>query len=506
MKKMNFKKFAALFLIIGFCISMIFSCSSSNNNQTQNQNNNAGADGSQNNPEQSAGVSAGTTMPPHDMPQKDYNGYNFNFLDRNYDGNGYWGEYDISAESENGDPINDAVFKRNSIIEDRYNIKIAEKQSSNVSGDAKKVILAGTHEYDVIMPGLNDIAPLATQGYLLDAKSQLPYLQLDMPWWDQRANQMLTMGNRLYFLIGDMTLQVNDATWVIMFNKKVAEQYDMGDLYSYVKDDNWNFNTYFGLIKQVSKDLNGDGKIGFDDQVGLLTDNGAKTIMVYNTGVMVAKKDANDLPYLALNDEKTITAAQQVFDVLKDKTVCINANTDLSSIKDPWTDGVNKMFQEDRGLFYMLSLTVMNKMRGMESDFGVLPFPKLDSTQTEYYHTVQASTAACMVLPNTTPDPEMASIILEDMNYESTNTVRHAYYDITITNKTIRDEESAQMLDLIFSTRMYDLGFIFNWGNIGYLLESVYPDAGTFTSKYEKAAPAAQAALDKTITAVNSIS
>lgn len=82
------------------------------------------------------------------------------------------------------------------------------------------------------------------------------------------------------------------------------------------------------------------------------------------------------------------------------------------------------------------------------------------------------------------------------MCYESRDTVRHAYFDVTITNKTIRDEESAEMLDLIFSTRIYDLGFIFNWGSMGYLLESVYPDAGTFISKYEKAEAKAITAID----------
>ena len=505
MKKINFGKSAALFLAVGLCIPMIFACSGGNN-QTQNQDNGGNTDGSRNIQAESGGVYTEPTLPPHDMPKKDYNGYNFNFLVREFDPNGYWGEQDIYAEAENGDPINDAVYKRNSIIEDRYNIKISEKRTNDVTGSAKKVILAGTHEYDVIMPDLNSIAPLATQGYLLDVKSQLPDLQLNQSWWDQRANQMLTMGSRLYFLIGDMNLMVNEATWVIMFNKKVAEEYDMGDLYSYVKDDNWTYDTFFGLVRQVSKDINGDGVIDLNDQVGLLTDDGAKEILVYNTGEMVAKKDKDDLPYLSLNSERTITAAKQVFDVMKDKTVCLNANSDFPKIANPWTDGVNKIFQDNRGLFYMISLTVMNKMRNMDSDFGVLPSPKLDKSQTDYYHTVQPSTATCMVLPDTTPDPEMASILLEDMDYESHNTVRHAYYDITITNKTIRDEESAQMLDLIFSTRMYDLGFIFNWGNIGYLLRTVYPDAGTFTSKYEKAAPSAQAAMDKTIAAVKSIS
>jgi hypothetical protein len=361
--------------------------------------------------------------------------------------------------------------------------------------------MAGSHDYDVIMPDLNGAAPLATQGLFLDVRSEMPFLQLDGVWWDQRANSMLSMGGRQNFLIGDMTLMANDATWVIMFNKTVVEEYALDNLYNHVREDNWTFDTFFGLVRMVSRDLNGDGIIDYRDQLGLITDNGAKTILVYNTGEMAARKDDNDLPYLALNTERTIDAARRVFEVLSDKTISINAHqsSDFPGISDPWTDGANIMFQENRGLFYMISLTVMHRMRGMDSDFGLLPSPKLDRSQTEYYHTVQPSTTNSIVFPITTPDRELASIIIEDMNYESRDTVRHAYFDITITHKTMRDEESAEMLDLIFSTRIYDLGFIFNWGNIGYLLETVYPDAGRFISRYEAAEPRALTAMQRTL-------
>ena len=490
-----------LLLILAFVLPVVFSCAGEGGAQS-GENALTGEQGGGD----AADAAAVPENPPHDMPEKNYNGYNFTFLVKEFDGNGYWGAQDVFAEEENGDPINDSVYKRNRIIEDRYNINICEKRAGAHGAPAdigKKAILAGTHEYDVIMPDLNSGAGLATQGLLMNLSSDFPYVQFDRIWWDQRANKMLTLGGAQYFLIGDMTLMTNDATWVIMFNKKVVEEYGMGNVYSNVKEDNWTFDTFFGLVRQVSKDLDGNGKFDENDQVGLLTDNGAKTIMVYNTGEMVARKDDKDLPYLALNTERAIDVAGRVFEVLSDKTVCVHAN-DLK-MNDPWTNGVNKMFQEDKGLFYMLSLTVMHKMRNMDSDFGVLPFPKFDKSQAEYYHTVQPSTSNSMVFPATTPDPEMASIIIEDMCYEARDTVRHAYFDVTITNKTIRDEESAEMLDLIFNTRIYDLGFIFNWSSIGYLLESVYPDAGRFISKYEAAEPKAQSAMEKTIDEVNRI-
>lgn len=413
MNKKNSGKIISL-LILSLLILSVLSCSSGeNNNDNVNNNENPGSNDAAN-AENVPDNTLEETVLPHEMPERNYNGYKFKFLVKEFNDGHYWGAVDIFAEEENGDPINDMVYKRNRIIEDRYNIEISETRSADVCGSARKVILANSHDYDVIMPDLNGAAPLATQGLFLDVRSELPYLQLDGIWWDQRANQMLSLGHRQYFLIGDMTLMANDATWVIMFNKAVTAEYGLGNLYSHVKEDNWTYDTFFGFVKGVSKDLNGDGIINMDDQIGLITDNGAKTILIYNTGEMAARKDENDLPYLALNTERTINAARQVFEVLANKNISINAHEskDFKGISDPWTDGANKMFQENRGLFYMISLTVMHRMRGMDSDFGILPSPKYDKSQTEYYHTVQPSTTNSVLFPKTTVDPEMASVII----------------------------------------------------------------------------------------------
>jgi hypothetical protein len=40
-------------------------------------------------------------------------------------------------------------------------------------------------------------------------------------------------------------------------------------------------------------------------------------------------------------------------------------------------------------------------------------------------------------------------------------TVKPAYYDRTLKGKHARDDESQEMLDIIFSTRNYDVGWIY---------------------------------------------
>ena len=63
-------------------------------------------------------------------------------------------------------------------------------------------------------------------------------------------------------------------------------------------------------------------------------------------------------------------------------------------------------------------------------------------------------------------DPERTGIIIEALSAESMYTLTPAYYDITLKTKLSRDEESAAMLDLIFENRVFDIGAMYNWGNV----------------------------------------
>jgi hypothetical protein len=49
-------------------------------------------------------------------------------------------------------------------------------------------------------------------------------------------------------------------------------------------------------------------------------------------------------------------------------------------------------------------------------------------------------------------------VILEAMASESLRSVIPAYYDIALSVRAARDEESSVMLDIIFANRVFDLG------------------------------------------------
>ena len=92
----------------------------------------------------------------------------------------------------------------------------------------------------------------------------------------------------------------------------------------------------------------------------------------------------------------------------------------------------------------------------MENEFGIVPFPKYEESQSSYV-TYIANYAAMCGIPITASDAERTGTILENLCAYSYGDLREAYVDTTLNFKYIRDEESKEMLDLILSTGRFNL-------------------------------------------------
>ncbi|MGN1346522.1 MAG: hypothetical protein ACI4V1_07030, partial [Eubacteriales bacterium] len=98
-------------------------------------------------------------------------------------------------------------------------------------------------------------------------------------------------------------------------------------------------------------------------------------------------------------------------------------------------------------------------LRTMTVDFGILPYPKMDETQERYYTTVLENVTAMGIL-TTTKDLEMSGIVMEAMAAYGNKEISPAYYEVALKSKYARDEESAEMLNIIKASTWYDFGYI----------------------------------------------
>ncbi|MBQ2707542.1 MAG: hypothetical protein IJF67_04700, partial [Clostridia bacterium] len=82
-------------------------------------------------------------------------------------------------------------------------------------------------------------------------------------------------------------------------------------------------------------------------------------------------------------------------------------------------------------------------------------------------------------------------LILEAFAAKSMELVTPAFYDVTLTGKTIRDEDSAEMLEIIYGSKIYDIGYFFQWGDLTNIVLNSYNAKDINISSFYKAAESA---------------
>jgi hypothetical protein len=443
---------------------------------------------------------AETELAP-DLPERDFGGKAINFLVRSEIFHWYWSSKEIYSEKQNGEVINDAVFTRNIAVEDAYNCRITEYRSDNPINDANKAINSGDDVYDVFMTNMIDNAGLAQKGSLVNLKS-MEYIDFEKPWWDDRAVASLSLGGKLYWTLGDINIMDNDATWSNIFNKKLIADYNLEDPYSIVRAGEWTISKMYEQALAVVTDIDGDGSIGINDRVGHLSEVSNTYGMFIGAGEAIAKKDETDLPHLSLNSERASDVITAVLDFMLDADTTLLADNYIGKYNNPWDELTRPMFMDNRGLFYTIGLGTVTLLRDMDSDFGILPIPKYDADQREYYHYVHPWSASTVSVPVVNSDTAFTGFILEAMAARSMYTLTPAYYEITITNKVMRDTDSEEMLDIILGSLAYDFGAVFNWGGTSDIFPQLTNQKSyDYVSACASREKAAKTAMDKTVAA-----
>ena len=221
---------------------------------------------------------------------------------------------------------------------------------------------------------------------------------------------------------------------------------------------------------------------------------------MHAAGGRIAEKDGNDLPYLTLNSETSFSALNKAFDLMYAPSA-FNLHKELEGSDPLYYATAERMFMEDRALFYWILLHDVEKFRNMNSDFGILPVPKLTESQQDYGSTVNQYHGQALGIPATVSDAERNGIILEALTAKSKYTLIPAYYERTLQRKVSRDDESEAMLDIIFGSHVYDPGYIYNFGNYAWdIIFMTMSEKRDISSLCEKAENRANKDIERLVT------
>lgn len=408
------------------------------------------------------------TAETFDVPKLDFGGREFVILSCDEDVPYTY----IEDAEQTGDIMDDAIYNRNRMTEEHLNIDIVVEPQKGIDmyTPVSKDILSGDAHYDMVSPHiLRSISQLVTSQYVCDL-GEFEHIDFTKSWWNGSFTETLSIKDKLYYASGDMI--VPNAR-VIVFNKQMMENSKMPDIYETVKSGGWTLDKLGEYTKDAIRDADGNSVYDENDIYAFsdLSNTGLATSFVHASGELFVKKGAQGFE-LTLNSEKMHTIISKLYDYL---------------YRDGNKSITNVQFGNGTVLFGSQVLLKLQILRDYQTDFGIIPFPKYDEAQDNYYSSVWNG---LVCVPISAKDKLLCGAALETMAYYSQSTLMPAYYDKLLDSKFVRDEVSSEMLDIIFGGLVYDIGlcfdnFIGNYAAVGTLLNRGSTDLSSFYAENE---------------------
>lgn len=372
------------------------------------------------------------------LPDADFGGYEFTFLN----GNTSYTYRSVVSEEQNGETMNDAIFLRNSNVEERYKIHISEVSSTSPQSDYTKSVQTGDNAFDIALLRMEWAFPVVLENSAVNWNN-IPHLDLDRDYWVQGSLSGMSLCDNIYFGVSLFDTSHFESVRTFLFNKNMVDNYKLESPYDLVESGKWTISKLYEMGVSVGSDIDSDGAWTESDRYGVIGSSNVlcNTLMTGVGATLSISKDKNDEPYFDLDKEYSLDRLLAVSSLFRSKDGFV------------YTQNKQDIFRNGNALFLNCLFSEVVMLRDMDDDFGIIPAPKYDEDQNSYKNL--GGSPFFMTVPVTASDLNRTGLIMESLAYYSQGLIDKSYYDIVLKGKSSRDDESIGMLDLIFATLNY---------------------------------------------------
>ena len=427
---------------------------------------------------------------------------------------------------EEYDLVYSKVYERNLLVQRRLDVRLDMISSATTYwGDVTDVlrtkIIAGDEKTQIVMSTNNTIIQNKIFNYFYDISGSgeheaSEFIDLTEDWWYEDAiMETCVDGYSIRLLYGDINMSTYGCAGAIFYNKTLYETYlaegkDRDYLYEVVLEGNWTFDMLYKLTKASRIERGAAGPD--DDQFGYMYTRYAEQLhyMPIAMGITYYTRDSRNMPIVSLTDPvnapKTLKVAEMMYNFMWenpgfDDRIYMKLNGEETTWPYSFSNGD-----------YVFSLGTIGgalgeSMREMEDDYGLIPFPKYDTTQEEYI-SFMANGTVITGMPITVSEEDMVgplSAIIECLCSEAYRSVSITYFDTALKGAYSRDPQSAEMIDIIMgqhpdikSKLTKNLVYEYNssLAGIGSIFQSLcHSKSKNFSSTYESKIDAENAAM-----------
>lgn len=391
---------------------------------------------------------------------------------------------------ENGDIVNDSVYKRNLAVEENLNVRLEFIPSDEDYGTAlekmRSVIMSGDDLYDIIIQDVFREAQIVMEGMALDV-SQHPMLDFDQPYWmKDYMYDMSVDKEKIYIMANDFFMGALKSAHALYFNKNMMTDLygDSDTVYQTVIDGKWTIDKLVEYIEGSYIDLDGNSAVNQGDQIGFCCQG------FWGSG----------MPFMLSGDLKWVDYDNGELNLVLNETLAAETVEKMNKVF--WNKSTITTFDDgmwvpyfNNGLSLFLGYADLNtfgQLRNNQFDVGIIPYPKLDETISRYI-TCTHDTSELGFIPVTTNRWDAACTVIEALAKGGNEIIMPAYYETALKVKYVSDNISAQMLDIIHDNINSSFFLAYQsylGGNlISIFFNPVQNNSNDFASNYAKLQP-----------------
>jgi hypothetical protein len=293
----------------------------------------------------------------------------------------------------------------------------------------------------------------------------IPEIDLGRPWWNPDATGLFMVDGKQYFTAGDMTLGYLSRAMCYLVNRDLYDALGLKeDLFAAVREGRWTQDLFLTLAAQSVMDTDGDGAYTAADTYGVFGNpRGFLNTLVGGAGIRYVESDENG--HFVFRMSKNEDAVNVLTKAVQFMTSHPNLYYNRGTV--PYEVIPDTLFATGQALFHVQGLPhTIVQLRDMDDDFSILPLPKRDESQSDYYAPAYGS--ALTSIPKTVAAQryENIGLLLEAMTRKTWEDVVPQYKEVLLKHKMARDAESADMLDIIFNSITFDPGVLLWCGDL----------------------------------------
>lgn len=362
-------------------------------------------------------------------------------------------------EEYSSEIVHNALLQRDWMIEEYFDIDIAYADigAAAMFDQVSNTVRSGDDVYAMALGTLYQMGIPMLNNSLLHDLNDVENINLSKPWWNKNSVDAFTINDTIYMATGAITNRFVYSPYAVLFNTRLLEDVDLTSPYALIESGDWTFEEFQYMIMDTSYEINGDDRRGVEDFYGLAPADDSQTAWFFACGGKWFESTEDGELLAVYEEERNYNLLSEV--------LAFHKTDDILPYKNLYDS--NAAFKEGRAIFHATALCDINMLADMEDPYGIVPLPKYDASQEEYYSNTNKYFNTMALIPSSVNDTESVGLLVEVLAAVSQYTSLDKQYDTVLLNRKALDAESKANLQLVVESSMYDWGYMVDPAGFG---------------------------------------